>query len=71
MKKIKEFIEVHIDIFYNDFMILDSNENIAYENFSDKKYIIEYEDNDSICLSKPSKDDLIEILIETLKEKYP
>ena len=42
----KELIKIPIDIFYDEFTVYESNERVAFENFSEnKRYIIEYQDN--------------------------
>ena len=42
----KELIQIPIDIFYDEFTVYESNERVAFENFSEnKRYIIEYQDN--------------------------
>lgn len=67
----KELIQIPIDIFYDDFTVYESNERVAFDNFSEnKRYIIEYQDNDSVFLYKPTMKDLIKIIEENLKEKY-
>ncbi|MDK2062911.1 hypothetical protein [Aliarcobacter butzleri] len=71
MKKVKELIQVPIDIFYDDFTVYESNERVAFNNFSEnKRYIIEYQDNYSVLLYKLTMKDLIKIMEENLKEKY-
>lgn len=35
-----------------------------------KRYIIEYQDNDNVYVYKPTMQDLIKIMEENLKEKY-
>ncbi|MCG3710125.1 hypothetical protein ACOTVO_03220 [Aliarcobacter butzleri] len=71
MKKVKELIQVPIDIFYDDFTVYESNERVAFNNFSEnKRYIIEYQDNYIVLLYKLTMKDLIKIMEENLKEKY-
>ncbi len=67
----KELIQIPIDIFYDEFIVYESNERVAFENFSEnKRYIIEYQDNDNVYVYKPKMQDLIKIIEENLKEKY-
>ena len=67
----KELIQIPIDMFYEDFTVYDDNQRVAFENFSEnKRYIIEYQDNDNVFLYKPTMQDLIKIMEENLKEKY-
>ncbi|MGJ0338735.1 hypothetical protein [Aliarcobacter cryaerophilus] len=67
----KELIQIPIDIFYDEFTVYESNERVAFENFSkNKRYIIEYQDNDNVFVYKPTMKDLIKIMEENLKEKY-
>ena len=67
----KELIQIPIDIFYDEFTVYESNERVTYEKFSEnKRYIIEYQDNDSVFVYKPTMKDLIKIMEENLKEKY-
>ena len=67
----KELIQITIDIFYDEFIVYESNERVAFENFSEnKRYIIEYQDNDNVYVYKPTMQDLIKIMEENLKEKY-
>ena len=67
----KELIQILIPIFYDEFTVYESNEKVAFENFSEnKRYIIEYQDNDSVFVYKPTMQDLIKIMEENLKEKY-
>ena len=41
----KELIQIPIDIFYDEFTVYESNERVAFENFSEnKRYIIEYQE---------------------------
>ena len=59
----KELIQIPIDIFYDEFTVYESNERVTFENFSEnKRYIIEYQDNDSIFVYKPTIQDLIKIM---------
>ncbi|MFY4787951.1 hypothetical protein ACOTVP_09465 [Aliarcobacter butzleri] len=67
----KELIQIPIDIFYDEFIVYESNERVAFENFSEnKRYIIEYQENDNVYVYKPTMQDLIKIMEENLKEKY-
>ena len=67
----KELIQIPIDIFYDEITVYESNERVAFENFSEnKRYIIEYQDNDNVYVYKPTMQDLIKIMEENLKEKY-
>ena len=67
----KELIQIPIDMFYEDFTVYDDNQRVAFENFSEnKRYIIEYQDNDNVYVYKPTMQDLIKIMEENLKEKY-
>lgn len=51
----KKLIQIPIDIFYDEFTVYESNERVTFENFSEnKRYIIEYQDNDSIFVYKPT-----------------
>ncbi|MDK2091660.1 hypothetical protein [Aliarcobacter butzleri] len=64
----KELIQIPIDIFYDEFTVYESNERVAYENFSEnKRYIIEYQDNDSVFVHKPTIQDLVKIMEGNLK----
>ncbi|KLD98405.1 hypothetical protein N5U06_10935 [Aliarcobacter butzleri] len=59
----KKLIQIPIDIFYDEFTVYESNERVTFENFSEnKRYIIEYQDNDSIFVYKPTIQDLIKIM---------
>ena len=59
----KELIQIPIDMFYEDFTVYDDNQRVAFENFSEnKRYIIEYQDNDNVFLYKPTMQDLIKIM---------
>ena len=59
----KKLIQIPIDIFYDEFTVQESNERVTFENFSEnKRYIIEYQDNDSIFVYKPTIQDLIKIM---------
>jgi hypothetical protein len=59
----KELIQIPIDIFYDEFIVYESNERVAFENFSEnKRYIIEYQDNDNVYVYKPTMQDLIKIM---------
>ncbi|MCG3705031.1 hypothetical protein [Aliarcobacter butzleri] len=59
----KELIQIPIDIFYDEFTVYESNERVTYEKFSEnKRYIIEYQDNDSVFVYKPTMQDLIKIM---------
>ncbi len=67
----KELIQIPIDIFYDEFIVYESNEKVAFVNFSEnKRYIIEYQENDNVYVYKPTMQDLIKIMEENLKEKY-
>ena len=67
----KELIQIPIDIFYDEFTVYESNEKVAFVNFSEnKRYIIEYQENDNVYVYKPTMQDLIKIMEENLKEKY-
>ena len=67
----KELIQIPIDMFYEDFTVYDDNQRVAFENFSEnKRYLIEYQDNDNVYVYKPTMQDLIKIMEENLKEKY-
>ena len=71
VKNEKELIQIPIDIFYDEFIVYEINERVAFENFSEnKRYIIEYQDNDNVYVYKPTMQDLIKIMEENLKEKY-
>ena len=64
----KELIQIPIDMFYEDFTVYDDNQRVAFENFSEnKRYIIEYQDNDNVYVYKPTMQDLIKIMEENLK----
>ncbi len=53
----KELIQIPIDIFYDEFTVYESND------FSEnKRYIIEYQDNDNVYVYKPTMQDLIKIM---------
>ena len=59
----KELIQIPIDIFYDEFTVYESNETVAFENFSEnKRYIIEYQDNDNVYVYKPTMQDFIKIM---------
>ena len=59
----KELIKIPIDIFYDEFTVYEINERVAFENFSEnKRYIIEYQDNDNVYVYKPTMQDLIKIM---------
>ena len=59
----KELNQIPIDIFYDEFTVYESNEKVAFENFSEnKRYIIEYQDNDTVYVYKPTMQDLIKIM---------
>ena len=59
----KELIQIPIDIFYDKFTVYESNERVAFENFSEnKRYIIEYQDNDNVYVYKPTMQDFIKIM---------
>ena len=59
----KELIQIPIDIFYDEFTVYESNETVAFENFSEnKRYIIEYQDNDNDFVYKPTMQDFIKIM---------
>ena len=59
----KELIQILIPIFYDEFIVYESNERVAFENFSEnKRYIIEYQDNDNVYVYKPTMQDLIKIM---------
>ncbi len=59
----KELIKIPIDIFYDEFTVYESNERVAFENFSEnKRYIIEYQDNDNDFVYKPTMQDFIKIM---------
>ena len=59
----KELIQILIPIFYDEFTVYESNERVAFENFSEnKRYIIEYQDNDNVYVYKPTMQDLIKIM---------
>ena len=59
----KELIQIPIDIFYDEFTVYEINERVAFENFSEnKRYIIEYQDNDNVYVYKPTMQDLIKIM---------
>jgi hypothetical protein len=59
----KELIQIPIDIFYDEFTVYESNDKVAFENFSEnKRYIIEYQDNDNVYVYKPTMQDLIKIM---------
>ena len=59
----KELIQIPIDIFYDEFTVYESNERVAFENFSEnKRYIIEYQDNDNVYVYKPTMQDFIKII---------
>ena len=59
----KELIQIPIDIFYNEFTVYDDNQKVAFENFSEnKRYIIEYQDNDNDFVYKPTMQDFIKIM---------
>lgn len=65
----KELIQIPIDIFYDEFTVYESNERVTYEKFSEnKRYIIEYQDNDSVFVYKPTMQDLIKIMEDNLKK---
>ena len=67
----KELIQILIPIFYDEFTVYESNERVAFENFSEnKRYIIEYQDNDNVFIYNPTSEELIKIMEENLKEKY-
>ncbi len=67
----KELIQILIPIFYDEFTVYESNEKVAFVNFSEnKRYIIEYQENDNVYVYKPTMQDLIKIMEENLKEKY-
>ncbi|MCT7595883.1 hypothetical protein [Aliarcobacter butzleri] len=67
----KELIQISIDMFYENFTVYESNEKVAFENLSEnKRYIIEYQDNDNVFVYKPTSEELIKIIEENLKEKY-
>ena len=67
----KELIQIPIDIFYDEFIVYEINERVAFENYSEnKRYIIEYQDNDNVYVYKQTMQDLIKIMEENLKEKY-
>ena len=67
----KELIQILIPIFYDEFTVYESNDKVAFENFSEnKRYIIEYQDNDNVYVYKPTMQDLIKIMEGNLKEKY-
>ncbi|WP_171018054.1 hypothetical protein [Aliarcobacter cibarius] len=41
VKNEKELIQIPIDIFYDDFAVYESNQRVAFENFSEnKRYIV-------------------------------
>ena len=64
----KELIQILIPIFYDEFTVYESNERVAFENFSEnKRYIIEYQDNDNVYVYKPTMQDLIKIMEENFK----
>ena len=68
VKNEKELIQIPIDIFYDDFAVYESNQRVAFENFSEnKRYIIEYQDSDSVFIYKPTMQDLIKIMEDNLK----
>ena len=68
VKNEKELIQIPIDIFYDEFTVYESNEIVAFENFSEnKRYIIEYQDNDNVYVYKPTMQDLIKIMEENFK----
>ena len=59
----KELIQIPIDIFYDEFTVYESNEKVAFVNFSEnKRYIIEYQENDNVYVYKPTMQDLIKIM---------
>ena len=59
----KELIQIPIDIFYDEFTVYERNERVAFGNFSEnKRYIIEYQDNDNVYVYKPTMQDLIKIM---------
>ena len=59
----KELIKIPIDIFYDEFTVYESNERVVFENFSEnKRYIIEYQDNDNDFVYKPTMQDFIKIM---------
>ena len=59
----KELIQIPIDIFYDEFIVYEINERVAFENFSEnKRYIIEYQDNDNVYVYKPTMQDFIKIM---------
>ena len=59
----KELIKIPIDIVYDEFTFYESNERVAFENFSEnKRYIIEYQDNDNDFVYKPTMQDFIKIM---------
>ncbi|MFY9077873.1 hypothetical protein [Aliarcobacter butzleri] len=63
VQKEKGLIQIPIDIFYDEFTVYESNERAAFENFSEnKRYIIEYQDNDNVFVYKPTMQDLIKIM---------
>ncbi len=67
----KELIQIPIDIFYDEFTVYESNEKVAFVNFSEnKRYIIEYQENDNVYVYKPTMQDLIKIMEENLKVIY-
>ena len=71
VKNEKELIQILIPIFYDQFTVYDDNQRVAFENFSEnKRYLIEYQDNDNVYVYKPTMQDLIKIMEENLKEKY-
>ena len=44
----KELIQIPIDIFYDEFTVYESNERVAFENFSEnKRYITQLSHIDS------------------------
>ena len=59
----KELIQISIDMFYENFTVYESNEKVAFENLSEnKRYIIEYQDNDNDFVYKPTMQDFIKIM---------
>ena len=59
----KELIQILIPIFYDEFTVYESNERVAFKNFSEnKRYIIEYQDNDNVYVYKPTMQDFIKIM---------
>ena len=59
----KELIQIPIDIFYDEFTVYESNDKVAFENFSEnKRYIIKYHDNDNVYVYKPTMQDFIKIM---------